>query len=773
MTNSTFKKEDFADFRLNLALKKVGQKLLLEILKYALPKEPRETYHEYLSKHGNFNHKKFDASQREKLKKDESGKDFDITLIFKLIINGCANIHPQSHSSWKTVGEFEHYLGRIKNIRNDLVHSSSPIPYEELNDRMVRLKEIFTGLIKTAQTRFEIDSSVVQGKIIEIEDDLQIILSSPLNQTDVDEFLVTEGVQESKSRYKKLSFVNPVDFFLGVEFSTKIDDVFITLEINELESHKRGKRISLENLLKSFFSNDISLLIVEGLAGSGKTTLSKFILSKWRENSSVIYGLRDFTFVLYLQCSNIYINSVYDLIASILPETSRRFQKEELIESIFCKKLLVVVDGIDEAHAGTKAVLKELFHRCQSKDIKFFCTSRPEKVHWVYRIKGNLKCGALSIAGIPSEDRISFVKKLYTYYSNIIQNEVICPLNKVIRILKNLSSTFINPDLKLPLFLALFAYLCTVEPDKVEGMNSLVSLYEELIIALRERLLTRSLTKNENAVSPQDEDDIVEGINSCFHLFCEEALVSLVEDKETFSQDSLIKIKKNSSAIGLTAKDVLSAFQVVKIVLTPFGFEEVVGFPHKGLKEFLAAKAAVQKIQDGCTITSIFCANQEQNSGKRPSHLDLNTNLIKYQTIIPYLSGILVKKNILTDEYANEILKLFRKTGAYLSTQWLSLLVALDFHYLACEFVLMKFKKLDIKEDYLDTLLALLNYKSPKELIIRIETGLNYTEKLKRIFTLLNNFECNIKLIMRHSVRYPRKKCATNLLNVLNTKHSR
>lgn len=781
MNQVPFKQDHYADFRLNVALRRVGQKVMLEILKYAIPKDENHSYHEHLSSMDNFSGKYFDTSQKNKLKTDSTGESFDITLIYKLFVHCCPKVFPQSHVKWKTVGEFDYYLGRIKKTRNDLVHSTNPIPFEELDARAYELKQLFINLLITGQKRFEIKESVIEELISDVECEIHFIISSPMSQTGVDEYLLTEGILESKLRYQKTSYINPVDFYVGLDFSTKIEDVFVTLEIKELENYQEGQRIGLNNLLKSFLHNNVSLIVVEGMAGSGKTTLSKYILSQWIKNTSIIQGLDKFSIVLYFQCNNNYINSIHDVIASVMPETSRRFPKEELLEAVLCQNLLIVIDGVDEAHPGTKAVIKELFFRSYGKNIKFFCTSRPEKVHWLYRMKGGLSCGVLSLVGIAKENRITFVKKLYSYYKKNIEFQKLCPLNKVIHILNKLSSTFIVCELKLPLFLALFTYLCSVEPTKMESLNSVVVLYKELITALKDRLMTRSIFRNDSASYLQDEEEIQEVIDECFSIFCEEAFDSLINNQETLSKESLSKIKMLSSTVGLNAKDILSSFLVVKIILTPMGIEEVVGFPHKGLKEYLAAVAAARKIRDGLLIQDLLQMPQDPKPREilerplscRPNKLDLNTNLMKYQNFILYLSGILSNEGLLTDTRVNEILKLYCKTGVYSTCQWLSLLIALDFHYLASEFILMKFKKLDINEDYFDTFINLLNYNCPKEIVLRVNSEFGQFYKLKKILNLLNGYNCNLKLLLQSYVKHPTRKLEADLINIVNCKNSR
>lgn len=187
--------------------------------------------------------------------------------------------------------------------------------------------------------------------------------------------------------------------------------MFSRIEVKQAGRFAKGKSIAYENVLELNHmcesmpqtpgsGEPAAMTILEGITGSGKTTLTKFIISEWSKGSRKFIGLDQFDLLFLMECRNPSLESFADL------------------------KILVLIDGLDELNKSSEKIFREVLAMLRTRDIRVLCTSRPEKVQDVYKIipDGVVKVH-LRITGIPASKRVDFVKAYHDEMKKLQRSE--------------------------------------------------------------------------------------------------------------------------------------------------------------------------------------------------------------------------------------------------------------------------------------------------------------------------------------------------------------
>ncbi|MPC44636.1 hypothetical protein E2C01_038313 [Portunus trituberculatus] len=180
-----------------------------------------------------------------------------------------------------------------KNLRNKLVHE----PLHKCDDKAIddlceQFKKIPEALLRLAKTKYKPKDDVDQEikKINEhIDNILKATLGDPFElqqqllklRKEQVSIINEQGKSELSERYKELSNIDPASFVTRKK-KLNIKNVFTKLDVhwtNEKEIFDLEYKELLE--VKTESREKPTVIILEGDAGAGKTTLTKLILSDW------------------------------------------------------------------------------------------------------------------------------------------------------------------------------------------------------------------------------------------------------------------------------------------------------------------------------------------------------------------------------------------------------------------------------------------------------------------------------------------------------------
>ncbi|CAL4243390.1 unnamed protein product, partial [Meganyctiphanes norvegica] len=526
--------------------------LFLFLFTLACPKKPTQTLRNYLQSPplnmtGVDIKKYFNGTQRDNIKDatKASGKDFDISLLFVCIQRACRKLDPFG-SIWTTKTNppvLEYLLTCNKNFRNDLLHDYPTIDDTLINKLIQDLQDLVKDTYELIGKRYSVD---VKKEIDGLNDNIDKIKKTPLPVPDVKKYqeelnklrenikctFKDKGKEELADTVDNLTMTDPASFISRRE-TLKVTAIYTRIDLVMEENKNKDIPISYEKLLKlpSFDGRIPDVLILEGPAGAGKTTLSKLMLAEWekwiRNKSCSFLDLESFDFVLHYECSNSSISRYIDLLKFRLQNTTSYFKDDDILRSAKQIKVLILIDAADDLNPNSKKLLTELFdtHVPESRgNLRLICTTRPQALKDLKSmIPTNLSIVHTKIIGIPPERRGEFVEKLH---EEMIKEGQSSQETKGLINYLNRSQGRMGDHFRFPLMLTLLTYLWAADPDAVNGVTTVTTLYLAIQNLIQKRLQDR-LSRHEKLKYSKTVSEIEK---SCFEfqkVLYHESLIAL------------------------------------------------------------------------------------------------------------------------------------------------------------------------------------------------------------------------------------------------------
>ncbi|XP_069169637.1 uncharacterized protein [Procambarus clarkii] len=788
-----FKHQDRCLFRLQKMVRRTARDVLHQVYEWGtqgltitLP------LHQYLQKNGNFQRRKisqiFNKAQMDTLAADPTGATYDISLMYKCIQTVCEGMCPVNDPIWWTPGHtLEFSITSIKNFRNIVMHREISPTQTEFINMTEELRELLKGVLEAAGTKYNIDDDIVAQCIRMMDHSISILRDDPFqhwNITSVEnellfkeglELLMSVGIQELKENYTKWSYINPMSFLDGTELHLQVGAIFTQMEIVLNRRCLKSQQISNKDLLQFVGDGTTSnITLVEGVAGAGKTTLTKIIMSNWITGSSFIDDLTSFDLVIYMECRNPVIQSLSQLLSTLMPKTSRRFRENDLLKSVLQYKVLVVVDGLDELNVSSTKLLKEVLNIKLSYDIAVFCTTRPEKVKDFFKmLPPVLKISYLKIIGIPDSMREMFVEIYHKEMKKMsMSTQETDGLIKYLRKTQNQ----LQEHLRLPLNLVLLTFLWAVGGDKVNMVTTATELYWEIHELMIEKLLER--LKSQHLTELLDTSELRGKIHEFLSSLYHESLLSIKNENIVLADESTKKLEDICSNTGLPPKEVMGAYLAQKTLWTVSGIQMRHIIPHKGLQDFYSAmyllqsctkKLEVSSIAEKIiqtviapfrtnTITKILEKMHEMNSSPLP--------LEKYQNVLIHLTGLFHKRENMTMNISKELVKLLRESGIRDRDEWLDLLASVKCNTKMVNLLVKQIPeflivngRVDVEDSRVDCYANLLPLLSPKEVVVKIRRKPQDIPRLEELLVqmslLVETCQYQVELHLEHLFRHP------------------
>ena len=289
-----------------------------------------------------------------------------------------------------------------------------------------------------------------------------------------------------------------------------MNDIFTRLKIVGKEKTQGGLTDDIINMTAIFKAHAECqrprTVLIEGDPGMGKTTYCQKLAYDWAtKQGDLDSSFPEIEVLLFLKCHEIKSDIWEAIDDQLLPEEMDDQAKKRFFKFIRenQSKVLLVLDGLDEADPRNRKMFLNLVHGKQLSDCFIVFTARHEAGREVRRY-----CDTLwEIVGFTKEDAKSFIQK---YFKNIHKEdlartliEMVCPSPQSVNsgIAKDLEGLTTNP--------LNTALLCVMWED-FEGVfpKSRTQLYIEIVLCVLRRYEQKQglSSENEDLLSVYKED---------------------------------------------------------------------------------------------------------------------------------------------------------------------------------------------------------------------------------------------------------------------------
>ena len=360
--------------------------------------------------------------------------------------------------------------------------------------------------------------------------------------------------------------VTPSTFFDLVLYEAPLNEISCS-SLSSAPSSEIFKSVTLSNILRK--EGDRLLVYFEGLAGSGKTTLSWHISREWAEKRL----LEQFQLLIYVQMSNPKVQSAIRF-PDIIPYPDKTLQ-QQIATAIIDQQgegVCFLLDGLDEAPTSLLDLLVDELIKGRPggwrlPKASFMMTSRPD--NYVTSKLTSVLSSRIIIEGFSGDNLDRF---LDVSLGSTSEKEMLVNKFKINPRLQGLCCHPINAVIMC--FLSLFM--------KEKLPTTQTNLYTPLICNFLKRHM-------DTRISDEQSYDIIDNliddfcippqIRKPFRTLCSLAYSSVLKSKHLFTVEEIGQAKVDTT-LGLLQ---------VHPKITMYGSERYYGFSHLSIQEFLAA----------------------------------------------------------------------------------------------------------------------------------------------------------------------------------------
>ncbi|XP_047739526.1 uncharacterized protein LOC125178846 [Hyalella azteca] len=579
----------------------------------------KKTLYEYCSNYAYTStdyFKLFNENERKKLDLNTL-EDYDITLLFKLL-RKCCGLNA-SFKFWEQPGDsIEYKLHRLTHHRNCFAHEVGKLSKIELESKLQDIRQLsdevcdLAGVDIGTKNRLlaELDNIVLaQSLKAELADG---IAQMKAFKEDVQDGILENSLSELKERYSEMRVISPITWFVNDELqSITIDKVFTKLTM----SHS-NTIVDIEKLLqlRDRHGADCSTVVITGIAGSGKTSLCRFLIYSWSGQTGEVEELDDCKLLIFIQCRYVKSNGFAAFIKEDLLKGSFYLVPEvEVIEMLQRFKPLFVIDGYDEADNAVQNLVLEIHHKFPSN--KKLITSRPHIYAYLSaKLVHNHACSNLinlKIMSFETDCIDEYSRKLFSVLKNSSGADDF--LDYILR--RNKLQSIIN----LPLTLALLIILWIDDHSQVDEVSTEGQIHVK-IIEMMKRRLTMRLCDN-SSVARSNSMELEKYVNVWLHLLGKIALEGITKRQLFLNESSmhLLQTRFESTLHKFDVEDAMSSILQCDTSITLSSCEKIWSFIHTTQQEMMAALYVVKEVEDGSTFAKCipvlpgFCHEQMKN----------------------------------------------------------------------------------------------------------------------------------------------------------------
>ncbi|KAK8724669.1 hypothetical protein OTU49_011199 [Cherax quadricarinatus] len=646
--------EELNGLRMIMAVKLCGQRVLHKTFCWGTPDKPSNMkLDDYLKNLKKLNPKSsanylkvsgklrdFDKAQENLINMSVDGSMFDVSMLYHCIKLACENVASFNDLVWRDKStEMEYYVTAIKDMRNDVLHGKHSFTDTEINEKTKELLDLLFNCLKTSRDRYKRDQDEVDREIKQITEDLKLITNKTFGvddlviniRDDLKELTIEKSSAILKDCFQKKCYLNPLSFIIK-NLRLKVSEIFVDVEVKQ-GKRGEGESVDYKQLLKlvhntaAYSTTSASLqqslltrpqvLLLEGLAGSGKTTLMKLITEEWIQGGQgMMEGLDYYELLLWVQCRDPIIKSPHGLLDMLMPDVSTNF-KNLLLRVMKLCKLLIIVDSLDEINEQSEKLIKSLLHECQnSSHTTFLCASRPEKVEIFERmIPQEYDVTNIELQGITDQVMPQFVQRTHQEISKKTNSNH--STNKLVDVVIRLTS--FQEHLRLPLNLTFFIYILN---QKSENLNLLslteTELYYEIHLMWQKKLKERLVIINPR-FKEMSKRDLDYKVNNILREMYVVAVETFPHDQLTLENEMINRLCTVSSTQELPSQEVFSTFLCLKPITTKHSVKKQYSLPHKGLRDFYCALHIAMTLKEQFSALPSSFNQQPPESAQAPN----------------------------------------------------------------------------------------------------------------------------------------------------------
>lgn len=589
---------------------------------------------------------------RKPLEKNMKLTDLDITLLYMCL--GYIGLTKQEEWStqYKTL---ENYLYLVKMERNFLAHEAVCYTVSDFAKFVVDLPQWLESILCLVGKKCGKDMT---GMITDIKKELNNIFKGQLPVEDIDDYhqriqkiheglttnTLAHAIKEIKEYYghDRYKVVTPVTWCShSSHTSWDVGDLYTELKIINSESRTATDAFSTCDLF-SLLRSTTNVLVVEGAAGSGKTSFCKFAIQSWKNMIGKMNGLVDVDLLIFIQCRHVYSETLTTFLRQdLLKETFRDVDREDIILSLSNARLLFMVDGYDEARPAARTLLRETLTKFPTS--AYIITTRPEFQNSVEKmidgIIGSHKKTLLRIVGFEDSRREEYIRKLFSMYGGDPD-----PFLKHLKIIDKYLGSFTQ----LPLTLALLVLLWNDEIKKVSEASTVTRIYKEIVEFFQRKLVERQEARPKES---RDSDAIEHKFSKWLQVLARIAWTNVKKNLMSLSKRDEKALRDECDKHDIDSTDALSCLLQCNITTSQCGSYHDWEFVHKTIEEFLAAgHLSSEIIEKDISIDAVLGLPQSDAA----IHVTEN-----YNCLIQFIAGLLVEEDSMTEVRAQQVLNLF------------------------------------------------------------------------------------------------------------------
>ncbi|MPC58230.1 NACHT, LRR and PYD domains-containing protein 10 [Portunus trituberculatus] len=636
--------------------------------------------------------KYFTSTDQTQLQKDPSCGSFDITLLHKAILIACEHVADVKDPKWTTASDHLEYLvTKVKTLRNEVIHEKPTIhsdlqfqvKIDELKTMVVRILEAARDRYGRCHQEFVQERDKVVGAVLHLS--RESIGKEEILQRSANKMLplfITETNRQLHDSLSHTRYLDPLHFLSGrqdnkVDVHTVFSRIEVVLNTNTTAPADPGGHEV--DYLKLLLLTQLGgggggygtchaargkphLLLIEGDAGTGKTTLLTFLLTEWlqEERQRRMEGLHHYDLLVWVVCREHTSPSLDDLLHHMLPEAKVKYGSL-LLPFFKQSRVLFLIDGLDERHDSSRRLVADIMN--EGRDAHHFsllCTSRPEEViDFKATVPRNYAITHVRIVGISPEERMSVVAKHYEWLTGGTAWKH-SPLPHC------LEEVLWMDLFRLPLNLLFLATMLFYKPDDFNVKIIQSQLYHFIntwsVDKLQDRLATHaSLSARKHRQKK---------IDTVLKVAHQIALQGLLQSRIYLTSEDEDLLHDSCSREGLPRSEFMQAFYVLRRDVFLGQATERYCSPHKGMQDNFAAHHI------------LACLTHHHHSpgdimrllmDAVPGH---NLHVGPLKNMLCHLLGLLAHEDFASA--MSEAVALIAESGVMTTNQWLAVMANTD-----------------------------------------------------------------------------------------------
>lgn len=639
-------------------------------------------YLDHMGKHMNDDERfeYFRKLQENTIKEGPSCDMFDLSLLFQAIKVACKDVAPSTDYKWNwnnKGSDMETFIARAMSFRNSVFHRGQLKSFESrLKRKKDELKKLITNIYKTAGKKYKKSDTVVNDKITLAIRNIEEIYSQEFLDkryilricgVEMKQRLIQDSQEKLEAKFTSVKIINPF-FNRNFDIAIHIQDVFVELMLETSENQQRTT-LHYWNILplarQQPGPSRPQLLLLVGLAGSGKTTMITKYIAEWTEGGhGSIKGFDQYDLLLPIQCRDTHVETFQGLLQNLIPTISYRY-REHFMELIYMCNILLLIDGLDELNEHSSKLLADVMRNLKSHpQSTLLCTSRPLNIEdYLGSDLQDFSVTKINIVGIKEENRIKF---LVQYHEKLQQKINTGKQSK--RLVRLMGKAVTQQELyRLPVHLKDLVLLYNRDSDGLTADTTQTELLQKIhdfrYTDLKQKLADREQTRH------RDKRKLNCQILKVLLEMYKAALLGLSRNELVLSPEAVEQVSETCDKEDLPNEVLLSSYFCRKPVQSRVRPKEQYTVPHKSLQDFYAALCVVETVKNSrssaksgstaCQSPSVSLRSVLQQTIKTDT-LDLG----KYINVLVHVAGLLhLQFKSVPDDLAREVVQLLSKAG--------------------------------------------------------------------------------------------------------------